>query len=158
MKKQLNDIKDYERDIILPVLIKLLKKKTSTHYRLNGQRIVDFFMLKKEKGELDFPTFNTTRLHKLINYIRSQEILPVCASKNGYWISKDPKEILETAESLQGRIDAIQAAIKGMRNQAQEIENHQKEGWNTDLSKYNGIKDSNDIFDNLEAFSNNLYK
>ena len=116
-KPQLNAIKDYERDIILPNLITLLETKTSTHNRLNGQRIVDWFMRKKELGQLEFNTFNTTRLHKLINYIRSQELLPVCASKNGYWVSRDPQEIADTANSLQGRINAIQAAIKGMRNQ-----------------------------------------
>lgn len=49
-----------------------------------------------------------------VNQIRQQGV-PICSTNNGYYYSTDPKRIIKTIQSMQGRVDAQLAAIEGLK-------------------------------------------
>lgn len=55
------------------------------------------------------------RLRKITNFIRSEGILPVIATSNGYYCSYDKNEIIEQIQSLNERADAILRSANGLR-------------------------------------------
>jgi carbamoylphosphate synthase small subunit len=67
----------------------------------------------KEKG---LPKISDARLRKLVNYIRSNGILPIIATSKGYYVSYDPKEIQEQVDSLKQRANSILNSANGLSN------------------------------------------
>ena len=51
--------------------------------------------------------FNDARLRKIINYYRTNSILPILSCKNGYYCSNDVTEINACVESLTQRAQSI---------------------------------------------------
>lgn len=113
-----------EKNIILPVLLKALKKSTYLN-PIHAPKLVDWFNYKKGVGPLTKmkSNFSEQRLRKLVNYIRNNGILPVISGPTGYYVSTDPSEIISMAKSMEDRADSIRAAAKGLRNLATEIKN-----------------------------------
>ena len=67
--------------------------------------------------------FNEVRLRKIVNYYRSNCILPVCGSSDGYYVSYDITEMNKTAVSLEQRTVSILNSSFGMSKMIkQEIE------------------------------------
>ena len=54
------------------------------------------------------------RLRKIINYIRSNSLLPVIATSKGYFVSYDKEVIASQIQSLKDRSNAILTAAKGL--------------------------------------------
>lgn len=109
-----------ERDILLPILIQALKLKTNDMKHIKGRELVDWFRLKKDAIGYK-RAFNNQRLMKLINYIRAYGLTALCASNDGYWITRDEDEIEWMIESFEGRVESQLAAIKGLRGILVEI-------------------------------------
>lgn len=110
-----------EMNIILPVVMRILREKSSPTNQLYGKRIVDWLNYKQER--IGFKSAMTeTRLRKCINYIRTNGLLPVIADDNGYYLTNDPIVIREMAESLRRRVASINAAASGLDSLADAID------------------------------------
>jgi len=110
-----------EQNIILPMIMRVLRTKSTKNNPLYGARIVDFINLKRE--ELDIKgTMTETKLRKCINYIRTNGLLPVIADDNGYYVSNDPAIIRDMAQSLKRRVAAINAAASGLEDLANRLD------------------------------------
>lgn len=59
--------------------------------------------------------FTDVRLRKFVNYFRSESILPVCATSEGYFVSTDPKMLESQIQSLEERANGIMAAATGLK-------------------------------------------
>lgn len=53
-------------------------------------------------------------IRAFVNRFRSIGI-PVCSSREGYYISEDPQEIQKTIDSMEHRIQLMQNAVNGLR-------------------------------------------
>lgn len=58
--------------------------------------------------------FNQVKLRKLVNFIRSESILPIIATSRGYYLSYDRDEIAMQIKSMEERADAITNAKNGL--------------------------------------------
>ena len=110
-----------ELNIILPVIMRLLRTKSTKNNPLYGARIVDFLNLKKE--DIGFKNAMTeSKLRKCINYIRTNGLLPIIADDNGYYVSNDPIVIRDMAASLRRRTASINAAASGLEDLANKLD------------------------------------
>ncbi len=66
-----------------------------------------------EKYHLD-SKFTEVRLRKIVNYIRSNGLLGVVATSNGYYSTNDVKEIEKQVISLRERASAIMNSVFGL--------------------------------------------
>lgn len=120
-KPLLPELTDEERNIILPALVRALKLRTSDSTHKTGKKIIDWFI--ENKQQIGFKSsFHNARLMKLTNHIRVNGIAPLCSDNTGYWITKDPNVIREMIISFEARVASQQAAIKGLRDQLNELE------------------------------------
>ena len=62
----------------------------------------------------DLCKMTDARLRKCINYIRSNSILPVIATSNGYYCSYDEKELSDQIKSLTERANSILDCVFGL--------------------------------------------
>ena len=58
-------------------------------------------------------------MRKIVNYYRTNCILPVCGSSDGYYVSYDVIEMKKTAVSLEQRTVSILASSFGMSKMIQ---------------------------------------
>lgn len=105
-----------DQSTLLPAVKNLLLKctKTKTMY---GAEIVDWC---NENLTLE-AKLTQPKLRLIINLLRQQEI-PVLSNSNGYWISYNKEEIVQTTISLNSRIISIKSAISGLSNCIKNIE------------------------------------
>lgn len=108
-----------EKDIVLPMLLKALKKGTEEK-PLVSDRIVKWFNDNKESIGMK-SNFSAARLRKLTNYCRTFAIAPVIANSKGYYISNKKKDLVELKLSLISRIESLQAAVKGIDDMMNEL-------------------------------------
>lgn len=59
-------------------------------------------------------TFTEARLRKCVNFIRTNAILPLMATSNGYYISWDSDEIYSQIQSLEERANSIKRCAGGL--------------------------------------------
>ena len=62
----------------------------------------------------DYISVKEPRLRKMVNYIRSNGLLPLIATSKGYYVSRDRTEIEAQIESLKQRARSIERCAKGM--------------------------------------------
>ena len=55
------------------------------------------------------------RLRKLCNFIRAKGLLPLIATSNGYYVSRDTEEIKKQIKSLEERAAAILNSAEGLK-------------------------------------------
>jgi len=55
------------------------------------------------------------RLRKLVNYIRTNGLIPLIATSHGYFTSDCKQTILEQITSLQERANSIENAVQGLK-------------------------------------------
>jgi hypothetical protein len=65
---------------------------------------------------LNIPKLTGVRLRKLVNFLRCNSILPVIATREGYYVSYGREDIIKQVESLKQRAEGIQAAADGLWN------------------------------------------
>jgi hypothetical protein len=117
---QIKPLTDEERNIVLPVLVKYLQKRTNDMIHITADQIINDFNNNKEKIGMK-NNFNNPRLMKLTAYIRYTKVVPLISGSTGYYISQDPYIIMGCVESLRQRAEAIMAAADGMLEMANNI-------------------------------------
>lgn len=110
-EKQTAPLNDYERDTLLPLIVRGLKTKIG-----EGMVIASSTIIRKMKAagyKLDGP-----RLRKIINHIRNNDIIPgLVSNSNGYYVATTVNDYDDCISSLQGRVNAIQANIDALTRQ-----------------------------------------
>ena len=81
-------------------LLELLPK--NKEFAIHGKQLCDELGLK-----------NDYAVREVVNALR-REGYPICANKDGYWLSNNPAEVLETIHSLEHRMVGIAEAAEGM--------------------------------------------
>lgn len=100
------DLSDYEKNELLPILVRGFQKKIGPDRAVTNSIICARL---KEKG----CKINPARIRKLVNYIRTHGIVPgLIATSKGYYISDDPLEVGKYIASLRGRENEIQHVRK----------------------------------------------
>lgn len=97
--------------VLIPLLIKGFKKHTKDNPIKAGE-IVKNMNLYAEKNAL--PKMNDARLRKCVNHIRTNGLLPVIATSNGYYTSTDRAEIESQIKSLRQRASSILRCADGL--------------------------------------------
>jgi len=111
--KETAPLNDYERDTLLPVIIKGLKTKVGVGRIIASSKIIA--CMKRAGYKLDGP-----RLRKIINFIRANELVPCLVSNGkGYFVATSADEVDDCIASLQGRIASQQAIIAALKQQQQ---------------------------------------
>lgn len=99
----------------LPHLISIMRPMKGKKNAVTNQQIG--YMLQAKTG-LDF---KPARIRKIMNVLRrSGQCEPIIASSSGYWIAGNESELHEYLESLQTRIDSIQALHDALKGQNEE--------------------------------------
>lgn len=62
------------------------------------------------------PKFSEVRLRKIVNYYRSNAIIPIISTSNGYFVSYNPQDINEMVASLSQRATSIYKCAHGLQN------------------------------------------
>lgn len=98
--KETQPLTEYEKETLLPVLIKGLQARTGKEKAVTNKQIIA--ALKPEY------IISEARVRKLINHIRINDLIPaLIATSGGYYIAKSEKELIDYEESLKAREDAI---------------------------------------------------
>ena len=82
-----------------PIKAELIVKRMNVFLENNGYKI----------------RLTQPRLRKLVNYIRSNGLLPLIATSNGYFTSDCKLTILEQIKSLQERANSIERCAQGLK-------------------------------------------
>jgi hypothetical protein len=98
---------------ILPVVVhgfRNYKKESPIKAELIVTRMNEFLAVRGFKTRMSQP-----RLRKMVNYIRTNGIIPLIATSNGYFTSDCKETIQEQIKSLQERANSIQRCAEGLR-------------------------------------------
>ena len=110
-EKQTAPLNDYERDTLLPLIVRGLKTRIGVSRIITGGNIIQ--VMKYAGHKIDGP-----RLRKIINHIRMCSLVPCLVStSNGYYVATSAAEVDECIASIQGRIEAQQAIVEALKNQ-----------------------------------------
>jgi hypothetical protein len=97
---------------IIPIVIKSFSKYTKDN-PIKAPEIVTSFNLNREK--IGYPKKMTEpKLRKICNHIRSNGLLPLIATSQGYYVSFDQREVNEMIRSLRERANAINRSADGL--------------------------------------------
>lgn len=97
---------------IIPMVIKAFSKYTKAN-PIKAPEIVATFNLNREK--IGYPRKLTEpKLRKICNHIRSNGLLPLIATSQGYYVSFDQKEVSDMIRSLRERANAINRSADGL--------------------------------------------
>lgn len=97
---------------IIPIVIKSFGKYTKDN-PIKAPEIVANFNLNREK--IGYPKKMTEpKLRKICNHIRSNGLLPLIATSQGYYVSYDQKEVNDMIRSLRERANAINRSADGL--------------------------------------------
>jgi hypothetical protein len=94
-------------------LIHLVIKGLNAHKgedRAIKTELICFKLCNKYKVKISPP-----RLRKIVNFIRSNSILPVVGTSKGYYVADNKEALKKQIDSLTERMDAIQAARDGLQ-------------------------------------------
>lgn len=93
---------------LLPKIIAGFKNYTSSN-PIKEPEIVSRF------NERNAIKLSGARLRKIVNYIRTNGLLPLIATSKGYYVSYDREEIRKQIESLRQRANSIDTCANGLR-------------------------------------------
>jgi len=100
------ELTDYEKDTLLPLLVKGLNSKIGVENAITNGQIVRSMTEKGYK-------ITSVRVRKIINYIRIKHLVyNLLSSSKGYYRSNDPEEIKKYVKSLMQRSTAIEEVAK----------------------------------------------
>lgn len=97
---------------LVPVIIKGLSTKTKDN-PIKGAEIVS--AINSQKDKYGIKLFSEPRLRKIVNFIRTESILPLMGTSNGYYCTKDRAELESQIESLTQRSEAILSSANGLK-------------------------------------------
>lgn len=102
---------EYEEKELLPVFIEGLSNKKGKYNAVTSSDIIKGLKRRGLK-------VNGARVRKLINHIRTKDIIPLlCGSSKGYWIEDDQFEVERYIKSLTERIQAISQVKESIERQ-----------------------------------------
>lgn len=102
------ELTDYELSIV-PAIISGFKRYSKENPIKSADVVERFNNYNGTKILTD------ARLRKIVNHIRTNGMLPLIATSNGYYVSNDKQEILKQIESLEQRSRSIDNCAKGLR-------------------------------------------
>jgi len=105
-----SDLTDEEKKII-PILIKGFNSHSKEN-PIKAPQIVKCINEKKENYNIK--SFSEVRLRKLCNFIRSNSLIPLISTSEGYYVSYNKEEIHKQIESLNQRANAILSSANGL--------------------------------------------
>lgn len=94
---------------IIPILKEILINETP----LFTKQIVERLQDRCNRENISYRATEVT-LRQMINYLRSNTILPVIADVNGYRLAKSQEEVVVQAQSLLDRARSIESAANGL--------------------------------------------
>lgn len=110
-QQQTEPLTDYERDTLLPVIVRGLANKFG-----EARAITNTAITKAMRGA--GYQLTEARLRKIINHIRITGMIRwLIATSKGYYIATSVDEMRQYIESLRGREDAIRAVRESMERQ-----------------------------------------
>ena len=119
-EEQTNELSDYEKKVIVPILIRGFQNKVGKERCITNKEICNTL-----NTEMNLQVkLNEPRIRKCIYYCRSNNLIPrLIATSKGYWIATDKQELIEWANTIQGRINAIQETLSYANKQVLEWDN-----------------------------------
>jgi len=112
--KETEPLTAYERDTLLPIFIRCLKKKVGRENAVTNAQICSSL---KKFGLKITPVL----VRKIINHIRRNgSVKRLVASSDGYYVSNDKKELEAYIYSLSGRESAIREVRRCLEQQINE--------------------------------------
>jgi hypothetical protein len=104
---------------IVPFLQKVLESKTIDKPALSEIIVWETNMLIRQaistgNHSAKIKKINDVKLRKLINYMRTHDILPVCSTSKGYFISYDKKVLEKQIVSLSQTANSIMSCAYGL--------------------------------------------
>lgn len=116
------DLTEYERDVLLPVLIKGLEKKIEVQNAIISKVAIAQLKAKGYK-------ISGARWRKLMHVIRvSGMVKRVVATSNGYYITNELNELAKYNTSLTERIAHITSLKDALKDQADEFRTENQTG------------------------------
>lgn len=106
-------LKTEEKEIILPMLISGLEKRTNENPIKAPELVRKMNECLQLRGYTKIK-FTEVRLRKLCNYIRSHSLLALMATSHGYYTTVSKKELQTQIDSLKERADAIMNCVHGL--------------------------------------------
>lgn len=114
-EKETAPLTDYERDVLLPVLVRGLSAKYGPGAAVKNATICE--KLRAKGYEI-----SEARVRKIVNHIRVTSAVPcLMATSRGYYISLDPEELQGYISSLFGREQAIRQVREALEEQLQQL-------------------------------------
>lgn len=98
---------------ILPIVVhgfRNYKKTNPIKAELIVTRMNEYLLARKYKTRMTQP-----RLRKMVNYIRTNGLIPLIATSHGYFTSDCKETIQEQIKSLQERANSIQRCAEGLK-------------------------------------------
>lgn len=92
-------------------LVPILIKGFTAYGKSNPIKAPDVISRLKQKGY----KITEPRLRKIINFIRSEGILPLIGTSKGYFVSYEREVIADQIKSLQERADSIANSAQGLK-------------------------------------------
>ncbi len=103
-EKQTHALNEYEMNTLLPLMVSGFKTKVGKSNAVTNKHICSSLA---EQGY----DVNEPRVRKIVSFIRMNHLVPLLiATSKGYWVSTDAQEIKDWVETMNGRIDALQAS------------------------------------------------
>lgn len=103
------ELTDHEKFILLPIFQRGFSKKYGEANAVTNKQIIQ--RIKEKKGI----TIGDARVRKIINYIRTHNLIPgLVATSEGYYVTQNVLELQKYIKSLQGRENEIRKVKDGM--------------------------------------------
>ena len=111
---------EYETGVLLPIMIKGLQTKIGKRSAIKNGQIVKTLKSSYKITE--------ARVRKLINHIRTNDIIPgLIATSEGYYTAQTENELIEYEESLKGRENAIREVRVSIERQRKKLYSAEKQ-------------------------------
>jgi hypothetical protein len=98
---------------IIPILVSGFNNRTKENPIKEPKLVQEMNQYLIEKGYQIKMT--GVRLRKMVNYIRTNSIIPLIATSNGYFVSYDNEEIQKQINSLTQRCNSIYRCAEGLK-------------------------------------------
>jgi hypothetical protein len=105
------ELSDVEMSIV-PILVRCFGKREKENPIKGAEVVAKVNAYLLEKGVK--LKMSEARLRKFVNYIRTNSLLPLIATKDGYYTTKDKEEIYEQIHSLRQRALSIRSCADGL--------------------------------------------
>lgn len=109
------EINDHERNVLVPVLVRILSTCVGIDRALKNGQIRD--ILYRETRSMP----DASRIRKMINHIRITGLVPcLLASSHGYYVAVSREEVEAYQQSLRSRAGAIRCVYETLEIQKTE--------------------------------------